>query len=30
MIWKAQPYVRVGTDTFIVRDGTIVLNTICP
>lgn len=27
VIWKAQPYVRVGTDTFIVRDGKIVLNT---
>lgn len=27
VIWKAQPYVRIGTDTFIVRDGTIVLNT---
>lgn len=27
VIWKAQPYVRIGTDTFIVRDGKIVLNT---
>lgn len=27
VIWKAQPFVRVGTDTFIVRDGKIVLNT---
>lgn len=27
VIWRAQPYVRVGTDTFIVRDGTIALNT---
>lgn len=27
VIWKAQPYVRVGADTFIVRDGTIALNT---
>lgn len=27
VIWKAQPYVRAGTDTFIVRDGTIILNT---
>jgi len=27
VIWKAQPYVRIGTDTFIVRDGKIILNT---
>ena len=27
VIWKAQPFVRIGTDTFIVRDGKIVLNT---
>lgn len=27
VIWKARPYVRFGTDTFIVRDGIIVLNT---
>ena len=27
VIWKAQPYVRVGTDTFIVRDGKIAINT---
>ncbi len=27
VIWKAQPFVRVGTDTFVVRDGKIALNT---
>ncbi len=27
VIWKAQPYVRVGTDTFIVRNGKIAINT---
>ncbi|MFT4038289.1 MAG: nuclear transport factor 2 family protein [Thermomicrobiales bacterium] len=27
VIWKAQPFVRIGTDTFVVRDGVIVLNT---
>ncbi|MCA9878734.1 MAG: nuclear transport factor 2 family protein [Thermomicrobiales bacterium] len=27
VIWKAQPFVLIGTDTFIVRDGKIVLNT---
>ena len=28
VIWKAQPFVRVGTDTFIVRDGKIVSQTV--
>lgn len=27
VIWKAQPFVRIGADTFVVRDGKIVLNT---
>ena len=27
VIWKAQPYVRIGTDTFIISDGKIALNT---
>ena len=27
VIWKAQPYVRIGTDSFIIRDGKIALNT---
>jgi hypothetical protein len=27
VIWKAQPFVRIGTDTFVIRDGKIALNT---
>lgn len=30
IVWRAEPYVHWATDTFVVRNGKIVLHTYCP
>jgi hypothetical protein len=30
IVWKAEPFIPMGTDTFVIRDGKIVVQTFLP